>query len=411
MNPAIICGRPARGDSVGSAAERTRWDFDGRCGWRPRPWHSSPVCRRRHHSARKLAKASAPDTASYSIDATLDAAARTLTGREVITWRNPGGIPAYSIRLHLYWNAWRNTDSTWISQLKLAGLRRRTRWSGPPRTSAGSRSRSCGSMNPDGSPGPGSAARLPLHPAERSEPADRSLAAADLPERRRAGPDRSSCGSPGRRRCRGRSRAPAGSATTTSSPSGSRSSVCSKETAGTRASFSPTPSSSPTSDATTSASPCPAGWVVGATGREVSRTDDGRHDHPPLRAGRCARLRVDDQPGLRGGRAAVRAPDAAAGRRCGCCCSRSTAGRRIVISPRRRRRSSITASGSAPIPIPQITIVDPAWQSGAGGMEYPTLFTAGTRWLAPRQIERRPKPSPCTRPVTSSGTASSPTTK
>ncbi len=63
----------------------------------------------------------APDTASYSIDATLDATARTLTGREVITWRNPGGIPAYSIRLHLYWNAWRNTDSTWISQLKLAG--------------------------------------------------------------------------------------------------------------------------------------------------------------------------------------------------------------------------------------------------------------------------------------------------
>jgi hypothetical protein len=27
--------------------------------------------------------------------------------------------------------------------------------------------------------------------------------------------------------------------------------------------------------------------------------------------------------------------------------------------------------------------VDPAWQSGAGGMEYPTLITAGTEWLAP----------------------------
>jgi hypothetical protein len=35
-------------------------------------------------------------------------------------------------------------------------------------------------------------------------------------------------------------------------------------------------------------------------------------------------------------------------------------------------------------PYGHITIVDPAWQSGAGGMEYPTLFTAGTRWLAPR---------------------------
>jgi hypothetical protein len=30
--------------------------------------------------------------------------------------------------------------------------------------------------------------------------------------------------------------------------------------------------------------------------------------------------------------------------------------------------------------------VDPAWQSGAGGMEYPTLFTAGTRLIAPRPV-------------------------
>jgi hypothetical protein len=38
-----------------------------------------------------------------------------------------------------------------------------------------------------------------------------------------------------------------------------------------------------------------------------------------------------------------------------------------------------------PYPYGHITIVDPAYQSGAGGMEYPTLFTAGTRWwIAPR---------------------------
>jgi hypothetical protein len=39
-----------------------------------------------------------------------------------------------------------------------------------------------------------------------------------------------------------------------------------------------------------------------------------------------------------------------------------------------------------PYPYGHITIVDPAWQSGAGGMEYPTLFTAGTRWLAPARV-------------------------
>ena len=37
-------------------------------------------------------------------------------------------------------------------------------------------------------------------------------------------------------------------------------------------------------------------------------------------------------------------------------------------------------------PYGHVTVVDPAWQSGAGGMEYPTLFTAGTRWLAPRHV-------------------------
>jgi len=41
-----------------------------------------------------------------------------------------------------------------------------------------------------------------------------------------------------------------------------------------------------------------------------------------------------------------------------------------------------------PYPYGHITIVDPAFQSGAGGMEYPTLFTAGTRWLSPRLVSR-----------------------
>src|SRR5260221_10495381 len=34
-------------------------------------------------------------------------------------------------------------------------------------------------------------------------------------------------------------------------------------------------------------------------------------------------------------------------------------------------------------PYGHITVVDPAYRSGAGGMEYPTLLTAGTNWLAP----------------------------
>ena len=38
---------------------------------------------------------------------------------------------------------------------------------------------------------------------------------------------------------------------------------------------------------------------------------------------------------------------------------------------------------SAPYPYAQITVVDPAWGSASGGMEYPTLFTGGTTVFAP----------------------------
>ncbi|MDX1631716.1 MAG: M1 family metallopeptidase, partial [Thermoanaerobaculia bacterium] len=36
-----------------------------------------------------------------------------------------------------------------------------------------------------------------------------------------------------------------------------------------------------------------------------------------------------------------------------------------------------------PYPYDHLTVVDPAWGSGAGGMEYPTLFTSGTRIFKP----------------------------
>jgi hypothetical protein len=41
----------------------------------------------------------------------------------------------------------------------------------------------------------------------------------------------------------------------------------------------------------------------------------------------------------------------------------------------------------APYPYKQITVVDPAWHSGSGGMEYPTLITAGTNVFAPPGLQ------------------------
>jgi hypothetical protein len=42
---------------------------------------------------------------------------------------------------------------------------------------------------------------------------------------------------------------------------------------------------------------------------------------------------------------------------------------------------------SAPYPYAQITVVDPAWGSASGGMEYPTLFTGGATVRAPRVLQ------------------------
>ncbi|HEV7501306.1 MAG TPA: M1 family metallopeptidase, partial [Vicinamibacteria bacterium] len=41
---------------------------------------------------------------------------------------------------------------------------------------------------------------------------------------------------------------------------------------------------------------------------------------------------------------------------------------------------------SAPYPYAQVTVVDPAWSSASGGMEYPTLFTGGASVFAPRAL-------------------------
>ncbi|MGH9253046.1 MAG: M1 family metallopeptidase, partial [Vicinamibacterales bacterium] len=70
---------------------------------------------------RPAADARSPRNANYDIDVTLDHAARRLTGRETIRWRNISANPTAELQFHLYWNAWRNLDSTWLRERRLAG--------------------------------------------------------------------------------------------------------------------------------------------------------------------------------------------------------------------------------------------------------------------------------------------------
>jgi hypothetical protein len=62
-----------------------------------------------------------PRNANYEIDVRLDPVAKTLRGRETIRWRNVSGQPTTELQFHLYWNAWRDAESTWLRERQLAG--------------------------------------------------------------------------------------------------------------------------------------------------------------------------------------------------------------------------------------------------------------------------------------------------
>jgi hypothetical protein len=64
--------------------------------------------------------ASAQDPAkapvAYSIDVRMNPADHTLAGRERVRWRNRTSRPAGELRFHLYFNAWRDAQSTWMRE-------------------------------------------------------------------------------------------------------------------------------------------------------------------------------------------------------------------------------------------------------------------------------------------------------
>src|SRR5580658_2400771 len=70
-----------------------------------------------------MSPARSPRNASYSIDAQLEPATRTITGSEVIAWRNVTTRTASDLQFHLYWNAWRNSRSTWLREASLGAGR------------------------------------------------------------------------------------------------------------------------------------------------------------------------------------------------------------------------------------------------------------------------------------------------
>ncbi len=58
-----------------------------------------------------------PRIANYDIDVKLDPEAKLLTAREIIRWRNATNSPTSTLQFHLYMNAFRNSESTFMREL------------------------------------------------------------------------------------------------------------------------------------------------------------------------------------------------------------------------------------------------------------------------------------------------------
>ena len=315
-----------------------------------------------------------PRNATYTIAARLDPAAHTITGTETITWRNITATPATELQFHLYWNAWNNTRSTFMRERALSGSavdrhRRADEWARIDVTAiavAGSdRTGSTRFITPDDdNANDETVLAVPL--AQPVEPGGTAVIVVAWTAHVPRTFDRT--GAIGNFFFIAQWFPKLG----VLQESGWN---CHQFHDGTEF-F----SDYGIYDVTLTV---PAGWKVGATGvvRDSRTNDDGTamhryyqedvHDFAWTTSPDYIELNAEFQhPTL------------------------PRVEMRLLIQPEHlsqaerhfdATRTTLKYYGEwfGAYPYGHITIVDPAFQSGAGGMEYPTLFTAGTRWLAP----------------------------
>lgn len=328
------------------------------------------------------ARQKSPQNASYTLAATLDPAARTIAGRGRLTWRNITASPTSELQFHMYWNAWRDTSSTWLKEQALitgstgwteerrgsidltrlslvtgAGPRDllpRVRWIAPD--DGNERDRTVFTVALDAPVAPGGVvdvdfewtARVPW-PFARTGVADRFFLIGHW------FPKVGVLGASGWI---------------------------------TRQFHAPTEFFSDYGAYDVSLT-VPSGWIVGATGREQSKTDNPGgtttrryvqtdvHDFAWMTSPDVVELiRRVDVPGTSGIDVRLILPDE----------QRTQADRQFDAAAR-----ALTGFSAwfGPYPHAQLTIVsppslaDPDAQGSFDGMEYPTFITTGTRWLMP----------------------------
>jgi len=343
----------------------------------------SPLAAVQAQSTAQAEGALSPRNANYSIDVALDPARRRLSGRELLTWRNTSTISTSELQFHLYYNAWKNTRSTWLREAamtpwvdisdlaaadwgwtEVAAVRLVGSGGAPPiDLTADARHISPDDGNADDE----TVLRVPL----RRDVAPGETVNVELEWTAQVPRTFARTGAVGNSYFLAQWFPKVGVLEDTGWN-------CHQFHAGTEfyADYG-------IYDVRLRV---PTGWVVGSTGRERERRDnrDGTTTHryyqedvhdfawttSPDYLVREARF---EHPGL---------PPVAI---------------RLLLQPEHAgqadryfaaTRAALRYYGSwfGAYPYGHVTVVDPAWQSGAGGMEYPTLFTGGTRWLAPADV-------------------------
>ena len=329
-----------------------------------------------------------PRNASYSIDVRLDRALHTLAGRETLEWRNISNVAASELRFHLYYNAWRDKRSTFMREQSLAARgdpasRPAEDWASIDVTAI---RLTGGALQPADL-----TAGVRFIAPDDGNGDDRTVLAVTLPSPIEPGQSVTLD-------IAWRSKIPRTFA---------RTGVVGNyffigqwfpkigvlEDAGWNChQFHSSTEFFADYGVYDVRMTVPQGWVVGATGRERERRDnpDGTTTHryvqedvhdfawttSPDYLERLARFEPSrvagppDSPGLR------------------------PVDIRLLLQPEHASqadrhfeamRAALRYYGEwfGPYPYDHVTVIDPAWQSDADGMEYPTLITAGTSWLAP----------------------------
>ena len=324
-----------------------------------------------------------PRNANYSIDVRLDSERRTLTGREVLTWRNISSITTTELQFHLYYNAWKNTRSTWMRE-RLLGR-------GPGLNGRSEEAWGWIEVTAVRLLGAGDAPPIDLTERARhispddGNPDDQTVLAVPLPQSVAPGDTVNL-------EIEWTSRIPRTFARTGAIDDYffiaqwfPKIGVL-EDTGWNCHQFHASTEFYADYGVYDVRITVPTGWTVGATGveRDIRDNADGTATHqyyqedvhdfawttsPDL----LDRWEVFTDPVL---------PNVAI---------------RLLLQPEHATqaaryfdatRSTLKYYGEwfGAYPYDHLTVVDPAWQSGTGGMEYPTLFTGGARWLAPADV-------------------------